>query len=280
LIMALFLGLIQGVAEFLPISSSGHLSILQNLFNLEYSDERHLLFDVLLHLGTLVSICAVYRKEIKEMISEGLDYLHMRSDTNVDEPVVLKPPARALLFVLIGTLPMILAFIFATVAGVSRLFFNTIFIGFALIITGSILFVSEKYITAGSKTEKTMTITDALVIGLSQAVAILPGLSRSGTTISVGLARGLSGAFAVRFSLLLSIPAVIGATVVSLYKMIRGGADFGLLPVYLAGFIVAACIGFFTIQFLRRVMSRGGFGKFSYYCWGAGIITIILSLVL
>ena len=277
-IMSLFLGLIQGITEFLPISSSGHLSILQNLLNMEYSEESNLLFDVLLHLGTLVSICVVYRKEIREMISDGLEYLRMRSDTDSDEPAVLKPPARALLFVLAGTVPMFIALIFAS--SVARLFFNTAFIGIMLLITGGLLYVSDKHIVKGSKTEKTMTIVDAIIIGLSQAVAILPGLSRSGTTISVGLARGLNSGFAVRFSLLLSIPAVFGATIVSLYKAIRGGADFSLFFIYFTGFIVAAVVGFFAIQLLRRLMAKGGFGKFAYYCWAVGGLTIILSLVL
>jgi len=274
--MSLFLGFVQGIAEFLPISSSGHLSILQNLLNMQRSED--LLFDVLLHLGTLVSICAVYRAEIREMISDGLDYLRMRSDTDADEPLVLKPPARALLFVIIGTIPMIIAAIFS--GSVARLFFSTAFVGFALIVTGGLLFVSDRYISKGNKTEKTMTMVDALIIGLAQAVTILPGLSRSGTTIAVGLARGLNGAFAVRFSLLLSIPAVIGATIVTLYKAIRGGADFSLLPVYLAGFVVAAVVGFFAIQLIRRLMAKGGLGKFAFYCWGVGGLTIILSMLL
>jgi len=274
LIIAVFLGLVQGIAEFLPISSSGHLSILQNLFRMDYSEEHHLLFDVLLHLGTLVSICAVYRVEIKEMIRDGLEYLRLKSDSNSDEPVALKPPGRALLFIIIGTIPLI----FVVFIPFSQLFFNTFFIGFALVITGCILYVSSKYIKEGNKTDKTMTIADAIFIGLAQAVAVLPGLSRSGTTISVGLARGLSGSFAVRFSLLLSIPAVIGATLVSVFRAISGGADFSLLPLYLAGFVVAAGIGYFAIQFIRRVMSLGKFGNFAYYCWGIGIVTIIWSL--
>jgi len=272
-ILALFLGLVQGIAEFLPISSSGHLSILQNLFRMDYSEENHLLFDVLLHLGTLVSICAVYRAEIKEMIVDGLEYLRLKSDSNSDEPVTLKPPGRALLFVIIGTLPL---FVFFWIP-VSQLFFNTFFIGFALIITGCILYVASKFIKEGNKTDKTMTIADALLIGLAQAVAVLPGLSRSGTTISVGLARGLTGAFAVRFSLLLSIPAVVGATIVAIYRAISGGADFSLLPTYLAGFVIAAGVGYFAIQFLRRIMANKLFGNFAYYCWGIGLITIIWS---
>ena len=275
-LMALFLGIVQGIAEFLPISSSGHLSIFQNLFNMNYSDESHLLFDVLLHLGTLVSICAVYRAELREMVRDGIEYLRLKSDSNADEPVVLKPPGRALLFVIIGTIPMLLALIFSR--AVARLFFNTFFIGFALIITGGLLFVSSRFIKQGNKTDKTMTMADAIFIGLAQTVATLPGLSRSGTTIAVGLARGLSGAFAVRFSLLLSIPAVLGATIVSIIRAFSNGADFGLLPTYLAGFIVAAGVGFLAIQFLRRLMARGNLGNFAYYCWGIGFITIIWSL--
>jgi len=274
-IVALFLGIVQGIAEFLPISSSGHLSILQNLFRMEYSEESHLLFDVLLHLGTLVSIIAVYRAEIKEMIRDGIEYLRLKSDSNSDEPVALKPPGRALLFIIIGTLPLI-PFVFIPF---TQLFFNTFFIGFALIVTGCILYVASKYIKEGKKTDKTMTIADALFIGLAQAVALLPGLSRSGTTISVGLARGLTGAFAIRFSLLLSIPAVIGATLLSIYRAISGGASFALLPTYLAGFVVAAGVGYFAIQFIRRVMTTGKFGNFAFYCWGIGVITLIWSLI-
>ena len=273
-ILALFLGLVQGIAEFLPISSSGHLAILQNLFRMEYAQDDNLLFDVLLHLGTLVSICAVYRAEIREMIEDGVEYLRLKSDSNADEPVILKPPGRALLFIIIGTIPLI-PFVFIPV---SLLFTNTFFIGFALIITGCLLFVSSRYIKEGNKTDKTMTLTDAILIGLAQAIAIMPGLSRSGTTISVGLARGLTRAFAIRFSLLLSIPAVIGATMLSIYRAVSGGADFFLLPTYLAGFVVAAGVGYFAIQFLRKIMSKGLFGNFAYYCWGVGLITIIWSL--
>jgi len=273
--MSLFLGLVQGIAEFLPISSSGHLSILQNLFGLDPSD---LLFSVLMHLGTLVSICVIYRKELRDMVTDGIDYLRMRGDTDFDEPAVLKPPARILLFILVGTLPLFITLFFK--GFVDRLFALPAFVGFALIITGGLLFVSEKFIKRGNKTEKTMTLVDALIIGAVQAVAVLPGLSRSGATISVGRARGLNDGFAVNFSLLLSIPAVLGATIVELYGAIRDGVDFSLFPVYFAGFIVAAIVGFFTIQLIRRLMAKGGFGKFAYYCWGVGALTIILSFII
>ena len=277
-IVSLFLGLVQGITEFLPVSSSGHLSILQNLFKMDYSEEGNMFFDVLLHLGTLISICVVYRAELRTMISDGVEFLQMRRESDMDETVAMKPPARALLFVLVGTIPMILALIFSH--GISRLFEDTGFIGFALLITGGLLFVSDRYIQKGNKTDKTMTLADALIIGLAQAAASIPGLSRSGATISVGLSRGLTGNFAVRFSLLLSIPAVFGATIVSLFKAIKEGINFSLFPVYLAGMVVATVVGFFTIQILRQLMRKSGLGKFAYYCWGVGILTIILSLVI
>ena len=251
---------------------------MQNIFSLNYSEDDHFLFTVFLHLGTLVSIIFAYKKEIKAMISDSITFLRMRSDTDSDEPVVMKPPARALLFVIIGTLPLFIALIF--MRSLSRLFFNVGFIGFALLVTGGLLYVSDKHITKGNKTEKTMTLADALVIGFAQAVAVVPGLSRSGTTIAVGLSRGLSGSFAVRFSLLLSIPAVLGATIAALFDAIRSGIVFAYLPAYLVGFVIAAVTGFFAIQLIRRLISKGGFGKFAYYCWIAGALTIIMSFII
>jgi undecaprenyl-diphosphatase len=274
----MFLGLVQGIAEFLPVSSSGHLSILQNLLNLDYSEENHLLFEVFLHLATLISVCVVYRQDIKAMLSGGVDFLRKRADNDTSDPVMLSPPGRTLFFVIVGTIPLLVAVIFYK--QISRLFFNTGFIGFSLIMTGVLLFVSDKFVPHGQKTDKTMTIADAILIGLAQAVAIIPGLSRSGTTIAVGLSRGLTGNFAVRFSLLLSIPAIIGSLIVTLFSTVRGGADFSLLPTYLAGFVIAAVVGFFAIQILRILMNKGKFGNFAYYCWGIGALTLILSFVI
>jgi undecaprenyl-diphosphatase len=276
--MAIFLGIVQGITEFIPVSSSGHLAILQNFFRIDYGDGAHLLFDVLVHIGTLVSVCIVYRKEIKAMISEAVEFIRHRNDSEPGEPVILKPQGRTLLFVIIGTLPMFVAVFFA--GTLSRLFLMPLFIGFALLITGGLLYVTDKFITVGKKTEKSMTLIDALIIGAAQAVAIIPGLSRSGTTIVVGLARGFNRNFAVRFSLLLSIPAILGATIVTLVIAFRDGADFFLFPIYMAGAAVAAVVGYFAIQLLRRVVAKSGTAKFAYYCWGVGVLTIILSLIL
>lgn len=277
ILMSIFLGIVQGITEFLPISSSGHLSILQNLFKLNYAEGSHLFFDVLLHLGTLISICVVYREDIKLMIKGFIRFLRGNSDfSEFGDPLV--PPARQALFIIIGTLPLFVMVLFYSKIG--QLYGKTAFIGFALLVTGALLYASDKYVKAGKKTEKAMTALDALIIGVGQAIALIPGLSRSGTTITVGIARGLDRNYAVRFSLLLSIPAVLGSLVLSLFDALRTGIDWSLVPVYLIGFVVSAVVGYFTIGLLKKIMNSGKFGRFAYYCWAVGFIAILLSIIL
>ena len=122
------------------------------------------------------------------------------------------------------------------------------------------------------------TLGDAVVVGLAQMIAVVPGLSRSGTTISAGLLRGFDRNFAVKFSFLLSIPAVLGANLVSLVKAFAVGVDWSMAPKYLVGVLVAFVSGYFAIYLLRMIVQRGKFGGFAYYCWGAGLVTLILSL--
>lgn len=278
IILAIFLGIIQGITEFLPISSSGHLSIFQNLLKVGEGTEGHLFFDVLLHLGTLISICVFYWKDLRAI---GSDVVAMiRGDKN-DEWVSgspVKAPVRLLVMIIIGTLPLLLILPFKS--RVETLFYKTWFIGLALIVTGAILFVTDRYISSGRKNEKTMTVKDALIIGLSQMIAVIPGLSRSGTTISVGQALGLNRDFAVRFSLLLSLPAVLGSTIVTLISSFKEKIDWSLMPAYLIGFVLAAVVGYFAIGLLKRIVNRGHFGKFAYYCWGAGAVAILLTIIL
>ncbi len=276
-LLAIFLGIVQGVTEFLPISSSGHLSILQNIFELNYSEEEHLLFDVMLHLGTLIAVCVVYRKDIVLMIKGGVRLVQGNMDFSAfGDPMI--PPARQLLFVAAGTVPLVIVLIFNS--WMSRLFALTGFIGFAIIVNGTLLFVSDKLITAGKKNSRNMSLTDALVIGLAQACAVIPGISRSGTTITVGMSRGLSRSYAMRFSLLLSIPAVLGSLLVSLAKAVSAGVNWGNFPAYLIGMIFAAATGFAAIRILGRLVRKGKFGKMAYYCWGVGALTLLLSIIL
>jgi len=273
---AILLGLVQGIAEFLPISSSGHLSILQNLFGMSTAENGHVFFDVLLHLGTLVSVCIVYWADIKQMVRDCLDVLYVMGHPQ-DAQNARLPGARLALMIILGTLPLVL--ILPVHSKVEELYNHTIFIGLILILTGFMLYVSDRMLP-GRKTGGTMRVRDALLIGLCQAVATIPGLSRSGTTITAGIATGLNRDFAVKFSFLLSIPAILGANLLSLIHAFSDGIEWQYVPAYLIGMAVAMVTGVAAIRLLKYITQKGGFGKFCYYCWGAGFITIILSIIL
>ena len=158
------------------------------------------------------------------------------------------------------------------------LYDKSIFIGVALILTGCMLYVSDR-MTPGTKNVGGMTLLDALIIGLCQCVAVIPGLSRSGTTITAGIATGLKRDFAVKFSFLLSIPAVLGANILSLIDAFRDGVDWSLVPAYLIGMAAAMISGIVAIELLKYIARRGKFGGFAYYCWVVGALSIILTMI-
>ncbi len=270
---AALLGLIQGLAEFFPISSSGHLAIFQTFLRIG-SVEEHLLFDVLLHLGTLAAVFVAFRKDVMGIINELLVMVRLKKLPEGERPDMLQ--RRMISFIIIGTLPLLVAIFFKD--RVEALMTNTFFVGGALLATGGLLFLSD-HLGKGTKTERTATLLDILLVGCAQAVAIVPGLSRSGTTISAGLMRGFDRNFAVRFSFLLSIPAVLGANVLSLVDAFSQGVIWANVPMYIVGVLVAFVSGMGAIYLLQMMMQRGRFGGFSYYCWGAGLVTLILSLV-
>ena len=275
-IQALLLGLIQGIAEFLPISSSGHLSIFQNFLGLTTAEGDHQLFDVLLHLGTLVSVFVVYWSDIAGIVRECGEMVR-----SIGHPVPGERKrfnaVRLLLMIFFATLPLLL--ILPVHDYIEKLYFSTAFIGIALIATGGMLYAADR-MPRGKNTEKTMRIRDALLIGLCQAVATIPGLSRSGTTITAGIATGLDRRFAVKFSFLISIPAVLGANLLTLIKALKADTDWSLLPRYLLGMLVAMVSGYFALRLLRYVANRGKFGWFAYYCWFAGAVAILLTVIL
>lgn len=272
---AIILGLVQGVAEFLPISSSGHLAILHNLFNMSDLGSNHMFFDVLLHFGTLIAICFMYWSDIRAMLGQTIDLLGGRTyDANGGRRKF--PEARLFMLIIVATLPLVL--ILPVHKYIEALSNSTIYVGIALVLTGCILLVADK-MPKGSKTEKNMLFTDALIVGLCQCVATLPGLSRSGTTITAGIATGHDRSYAVKFSLLMSIPAVLGATLLELIDAVKTGIDVSLIPAYLFGMIAAMVSGVLSIGILKMIAKKTSFGGFSYYCWIVGVLTIILSLI-
>ena len=273
-INAIILGLVQGIAEFLPISSSGHLAILNNLFDMTTAENGHMFFDVLLHLGTLMSICIVYWQDIVDMACEVLAMVNV--GPRAGERRERYPAARLFIMIVIATLPLFL--ILPIKDMVEGLYYNNVFIGAALLLTGAMLYVSDK-MRSGRKDGESMTVWDALIIGLCQCVATIPGLSRSGTTITAGIATGLKREFAVKFSFLMSLPAVLGANILSLVDAFREGIDMQYMPAYLIGTAVAMVSGIGAISLLKFISRKGKFGGFAYYCWVVGALTIVLTMI-
>jgi len=283
--MALILGAVQGVAEFLPISSSGHLTLVQHFFPGSGLQEPDNLFNILLHFATLIAVVVVYWSDVTGMVLEffrGIAALFGASSKSdpgpksggVRPPV---PPARHLvLLVILGTLPLFLVLPFED--KIEGLGSHPAFVSCALIATGFILFFSDR-MAKGRKTERTATVVDALLVGLAQGCATIPGLSRSGCTISAGMALGFDRKFAVRYSFLLSLPAVLGATLLKVVKAFQEDVDIERLPMYLAGMAVAGVVGYFSIHLVKLLADKGKFGKFAYYCWAVGLAALIASFV-
>ena len=278
ILMAAFLGLVQGVSEFLPISSSGHLSIFQNLFKLPYSEDEHLPFDVLLHLATLIAVFIFYWKDIRTMAKDTVSFV-AGNTSDAGEGGRLKPSVRLVFLIVAATLPLFVMLPFNDAVG--KLSASTPFVAFALIVTGGLVYISGK-LAEGRKNEKTSSVADALIVGAAQAVATIPGLSRSGTTITVGLARGFKREFAVRFSFLMSIPAILGSVILELVKALASGTVvWANMPAYLVGMAVAGVTGYFSLALLKKfVLSGEAFSRFAYYCWGVGGLSLILSFFL
>ena len=273
--MSILMGIIQGVAEFLPISSSGHLALFQTFFGMENMEEKYMFFTVLLHFGTLISVCMVYWRDIVDMIREfflGIAALAGRKDTGVAPP----PARRMVMLIIIATVPLFVM-VFLQDA-VNQLFSNSIMVSCALLATGFILFFSDR-MARGHKTAKNATVADALIVGCGQALAVIPGLSRSGTTISVGMMRGFDRAFAVRVSFLMSLPAVLGANVLEIKDALASNFPIEELPMYLVGVAVSAVVGYFAIRLVKSLSDKGKFGKFAYYCWAVGLGSLVAGIV-
>ena len=269
--MAIVLGVVQGVAEFLPISSSGHLSLLQHFFGMEEPDA---LYNILLHFATLIAVCVVYWRDIADMV---LEFFRAIAALASGERTQGNPPEarRMILLLILGTLPLFLVLPFDDF--VEGLGANPVFVSVMLLVTGCILFLSDRY-GGGRKNGRTATVKDVLLVGLAQGAATIPGLSRSGTTISAGMALGFDRNFAVRYSFLMSLPAVFGATLLKVVKVAKDGAfDTELLPMYLTGMVIAGVVGFFAISLVKLLASKGKFGSFAYYCWVVGIAALIFS---
>lgn len=271
---AIILGLVQGLAEFLPISSSGHLALLQYFFGIE--GESVLAFATLLHLGTLLSIFAVYYKDILDLIKELFATL---ADifTGKGPRINANETRRMGFMIIVATIP----------TGIIGVAFNDLFesmylslvaIGAGLLITGTLLWFSER-IGKGKKDINRMKFRDAFLVGLFQSVAITPGISRSGSTIVGGLFSGMKREVAVRFAFLISIPSVLGAVVMEAPDAFHNGVDSAMLVPIIAGVAIAAISGFIAIKTMIRVVSNKKLYYFSFYTWALGAFVLIYSFL-
>jgi undecaprenyl-diphosphatase len=258
---ALFLGLLQGLTEFLPVSSSGHLVLGQYL--LDVANPEMLSFDVYVHFGTLISVCVIFRKDIGNIIRSCWHALHtktLRSAYASNEHV------RLGLAIVVGSIP-------AAVIGlkyhdvIAAAFRDPKLVCVNLVITGLLLFLTR---LAKVSKGKRLGMVAGFIIGIAQAVAILPGISRTGSTISSALYLRLSPATAAKFSFLLSIPVIGGAALLEMKTVIRQGMEIGFAP-FLVGLVAAALTGYVAIKLLLRIIERGKFSWFAFYCLSVGI---------
>ena len=255
--------MIQGLTEFLPVSSSGHLVVSQHLFGLK---EPQLFLDVMLHLGTLLAILVVFWKDVWG-IADGMRGGLLGSGDSEPAGILYR---RLFWLVAAATIPTAVVGLLLK-DHVESLFGSTTLVGGAFLVTGTILWCS-KLARNNTKNVNRISFGVAILIGLGQVLAITPGISRSGTTISVALLLGMDRGLATRFSFLMAIPAIMGAAVLQLRDI--SAIPFEILPAVAAGTLVAAVSGYVALKILMRVVTRGNFPLFAYYCWGIGIITL------
>ncbi|MFA9377368.1 MAG: undecaprenyl-diphosphate phosphatase [Lachnotalea sp.] len=280
LLQAILMGFIQGVTEFLPVSSSGHLAIFKELFKINL--ESGMLFDIMLHLGTLAAVFVVYFKDIKKLIIEGVCIVgdcitnawvfignKIHKVNNPYRQVVRNAYRKFVVLVIVSTIPTaIIGYaakdLIEVVSGI------LIIPGICLIITSILLFIADKY-NEGTKTPKQVTYNNAFIIGICQGIATLPGISRSGTTLTACLVSGFDKKFAVKYSFIMSIPAILGAALLEVKDL--NGMKFTTVEIvnYSIGAIVAAVVGYVCIKTMLVVVRKNKFKIFAFYCLFAGI---------
>ena len=283
LLKAIILGLVQGIAEFLPISSSGHLAIFKNV--LGFDTDTGLLFDVLLHLGTLAAVFVVFYKDIFELIKEGFAIIGQFFKSLFGclfgkkkwQPVVTTPYRRFVMLVIVSTIPTgIMGILLADVINTASA--TLIVPGILLLVNGVQLLISDR-LPDGKLTEADASYTRAGIVGIAQGIATFPGISRSGTTITACLACGFKREFAVKYSFIMSIPAILGALVLELLDFepeMLSGSD---ILNYAVGTLVSAVVGYVCIKTMLVIVRGKKFKYFAYYCFAMGAFAVLFSIL-
>lgn len=288
---AIIMGLIQGLTEFLPVSSSGHLAIFKNIFHV--NTDTGLLYDVLLHAATLIAICFVYWKDIKELFVNGCCMVGLwicnagiwianlfrgKENRKPYRKVLTSTYRRFVLMIIISTIPTgIFGVLLEKVIGSAADYL--ILPGICLILTSVLLFMADR-VKVGELTEETAGYKDAVILGFAQGIATLPGLSRSGTTITACLLRGFQREFAVKYSFIMSIPAILGAMVLQMKDFTVADFSGDMIRNYLAGMLVAGVVGYLCIKAMLFVVKKNKFTGFSIYCMIVGIASVVCYFIL
>lgn len=250
IITTILLAIVQGLTEWLPVSSSGHLVIAQEWLGLELP----LMFDIMLHVGTLCVIIVVFWKDMVKMVA-AIGKLDFRTEDG-----------KLALFIAVGSIPTALIGFF--LHDVFESFFhNLIAVGIAFVVTGLFLHVSER-----QKGERKLSYLDSLLTGIAQGASISPGISRSGLTIATGLLRKVKKETAFKYSFLLSMPAIVGATIIESRGLIIGDLDFLALFI---GVVTSFIVGYVSLRVLKKVVMNGKFHLFAYYCWIVGALVLL-----
>lgn len=262
---AIVLGIVQGLTEFIPVSSSAHLVLVPWWLGW---DPPPLAFDTVLHLGTLLAVLAYFWRDWWDLAQAVLDKLRGRGD---------EAKWRLAIAIVIGTIPAaVIGYLFE--GYFEAMFGQPALVAAMLLVTGFILIFAEAWKRGGLPLAN-IRISDATAIGFAQAVAIIPGISRSGATIAAGLLRGLDRPAAARYSFLLSAPIIFGAGVFQLKNLAEGGIDaIGLTPL-LIGFVVAAISGFLAVRFLMRFVQTRSLYLFAGYVWVFGLLSLLRALL-
>jgi|LGVF01.1.fsa_nt_gb undecaprenyl-diphosphatase len=272
-LQSVMLGIIQGLTEFLPVSSSGHLVLLQNLFGIR---EPELLFDISLHIGTLIAIFIVFYREIRSILQTLLRLPALiKSSGSLKSLFADNEEIRIAALIVIGSIPTaILGILFHKIT--DQIFGSVWIVGVMLLVTGTLLWFTRRITIEGRPLIK-VSIRDVLIIGVMQGLAIMPGISRSGSTISIALFLGINREIAGRYSFLLSIPAILGAMILSLNSAIIQ-TDIPV-KIILLGTVTAAIVGYIGLKILLRMVKQGHLYYFAPYCWLLGATTLIWSLL-
>jgi undecaprenyl-diphosphatase len=268
---AVFCGVIQGLTEFLPVSSSGHLSLAHTFFGISGA-QSHLSFDILLHLATLAVVFIVYHRDVFDLCKAAWTVLCklLRGQYRFS---LLNESERMAVLLVVATVPLAGAFFLKD--SLEMLSAYPAAVGGMLIVNGILLLLADCF--SAGKGRKALSVKGAFGIGLFQLLASLPGISRSGSTISGGMLFGLSRENAVKFSFLMSIPAIVGANIANVPEMIATPVEERLLGYYLVGMAAALIFGFAAMKFLSYISSKEKFGFFAYYCIAIGMTTLLLS---